>query len=179
MMKARFFRSKYQKIFIFYSFYIWLGIKDFYNVVLENTYWTVRSGVNINFWNDLPCSSRYLSLIAGVPYTEMINLSSKVYEAWNKSTWSLHSPLANFTNVKNMKNIVPYTEMINLSSKVYEAWNKSTWSLHSPLANFANVKNMKNISISQEEYVPNWMLENFGILTQKFIRCYISPMGIS
>jgi len=53
MMKVRFLISKYKKILIFRSSSIWSGIKDFYDVVLENTYWTVGSSANINFWNNL------------------------------------------------------------------------------------------------------------------------------
>jgi len=38
---ARFFRRKYQQIAYFQSTSIWLGIKDFYDVVLENTFYIV------------------------------------------------------------------------------------------------------------------------------------------
>jgi len=75
-------------------------------VVFQKTYSNVEFGTNINFWNDLWCSFRYLSLIAGVPYTKRVNLSSKVCETWNESTWSLSSPLVDFANALNMKNII-------------------------------------------------------------------------
>ena len=50
---------------------------------------------NVNFWNDLWCSPRCLSFITGVPYSNRLKLSSKVYKAWNGRFWSLPSTLPN------------------------------------------------------------------------------------
>ena len=55
LLKARYLISKYYKIVIYHFSSIWYEIKDLYDVVLEHTYWTIDSSIDINFLNDLWC----------------------------------------------------------------------------------------------------------------------------
>jgi len=81
-MKARFLKSKYQRVGSFSSSSIWLGINDWYDVILERTFCVVGRGDNINFWNDLWCFEKCISLLAGVPYAERIKLKATVAQGW-------------------------------------------------------------------------------------------------
>lgn len=78
LLKARFHIYKYHMIIIYSSFSICSEIKDLSDLVLEHTSWIVGSSIDIIFWNDLWCSSRWISLIASVPYIDRLKLSSKV-----------------------------------------------------------------------------------------------------
>jgi len=49
LMKARILKSKYQRVGSLFSSSIWSGINDWYDVILEYTFSTVRRGDNINF----------------------------------------------------------------------------------------------------------------------------------
>jgi len=52
---------------VYRSSSIWLGIKQFYDTILEYTSWIVGTCTFINFWNDKWCSTPFLSIIVGVP----------------------------------------------------------------------------------------------------------------
>jgi len=52
-MKAQFLKNKYQRVGSFFSSSIYLGINDWYDAILEHSFWSVGRGDNINFWNDL------------------------------------------------------------------------------------------------------------------------------
>ena len=51
---------------VYRSSSLWLGIKQFYSIILANTSWTVGTGSFINFWNDKWCSTISLANIAGL-----------------------------------------------------------------------------------------------------------------
>jgi len=87
LLKARFLSSKYQKVYPHKSSSIWYGIKQFYDLVLEYTCWTVGTSKSINFWNDLWCSPFFLSIFASIPYRERVNLVSNVSQVWNGNSW--------------------------------------------------------------------------------------------
>jgi len=49
LMKARFLKFKYQRVWSFFSSSIWLDINDWYDVILEHIFFIIRRGDNINF----------------------------------------------------------------------------------------------------------------------------------
>jgi len=66
LLKARVLKSKYEFRMVYRSSSLWLGIKQFYSIILANTSWTVGTGSFINFWNDKWCSTISLANIAGL-----------------------------------------------------------------------------------------------------------------
>jgi len=52
IIRLHFLKSKYLKHVSYNSFSILHGVKDAYDIVLENTFWTLGKGDNINFLND-------------------------------------------------------------------------------------------------------------------------------
>jgi len=56
---------------------------------LDNALWTIDHGGRVNFWNDLLCSSKCISLLRGITPQERITLTCNVVEGWNGSSWDL------------------------------------------------------------------------------------------
>jgi len=105
-VKALFLKSKYQRVGSFFSFIIWPGINDWYDVILEHTFWTIRRGDNINFWNDLWCSKKCISLLVGVPYVESIKLKATVGQGWKDGgSWELSPSFLNIQGFHNLRYI--------------------------------------------------------------------------
>jgi len=103
LMKARFLKSKYQRVGSFFSSSIWPGINDWYDTILEHTFWIVGRGDNINFWNDLWCYEKCISLLARVSYAKRIKLKATMTQGWKDSdSWDL-SP--SFLNIQGLHNL--------------------------------------------------------------------------
>jgi len=96
LMKARFLKSMYQRVGSFFSSSIWPGINDWYDLILKHTFFTVGRGDNINFWNDLWCSEKCISLLAGVSYAKRIKLKATMTQGWkNSGSWDLSPSFLN------------------------------------------------------------------------------------
>jgi len=100
-MRDKFLHSKYVKVHTHQSFSICHRIKHFYDVIEENTFWTVGQGDRINLWNDLWCSSKYISFLTGKTPQERITLTSNVADGWNDS-WNLSLNLLQHNQIQTL-----------------------------------------------------------------------------
>jgi len=80
-----------------------LGIKDYSDTVLEDTFWTAGKGDNINF--GMTCCVRLGLSLRLVSYLDRVNLTTKVQHAWNGSSWTLSSSLYNLFELHSLHNI--------------------------------------------------------------------------
>ena len=63
----------------------------------------MESRVDINFWNNIWCSSKCISLIVGFPFNERIKLFANVARAWIDSSWLVPYPLFVLAKIQNLK----------------------------------------------------------------------------
>ena len=66
LLKAKVLKSKYKLTMVYTSSFIWPGVKQLYDTILNHTSWTVGTSTFINFWNDKWCSTTSLANIVGL-----------------------------------------------------------------------------------------------------------------
>jgi len=71
-MHIQFLKSKYHKYMFFKSSSIWHGIKNTYDVVSKNTFWTLGKDDCIDLWNDHLCSDICISKLARISYSNRV-----------------------------------------------------------------------------------------------------------
>jgi len=79
----------------FKSSSIWHDIKHVYDVVLENTFWTLGKSDCINLWNNRWCSNICLPELARIPYFDRARLYSVVSSVWTSTHWNFPSFIDN------------------------------------------------------------------------------------
>jgi len=79
-MKVRVLKSKYKHRMVYRCSSIWSEIKQFYDTILDHTFWTVGTGTFINFWNDKWCSTTFLANI--VRLSDGASIPDRVSKFW-------------------------------------------------------------------------------------------------
>jgi len=86
-LQARVLKSKYKLRIVYRSSSIWLGIKHFYDTILEFTYWIVGTGNFISFWNDKWCSTTSLANI--VRLFDGASILDTISQFWTSCDWNI------------------------------------------------------------------------------------------
>jgi len=82
---------------VYRSSSLWLGIKQFYSIILDYTSWIVGTGSFINFWNDKWCSTTSLANIAGL--SDGASIPDTVSQFWSGYDWNISLSLQQMPHI--------------------------------------------------------------------------------